>query len=56
MKRNLVQRINAVVEGCDLDDLLETECHLLYVVCTRARDRLMVSAVTPGSEFIAELG
>jgi hypothetical protein len=52
----LAERIDAVVEESDLDDVYETERHLLYVACTRARDRLLVSAVTPGSEFLADLG
>jgi hypothetical protein len=51
----LAERIDAVVEESDLDDVIETERHLLYVACTRARDRLMVSAVSPGSEFLLDL-
>ena len=47
-------RIDSVVEESDLDDVYETERHLLYVACTRARDRLLVSGVTPGSEFLAD--
>jgi hypothetical protein len=52
----LAERIDAVIEESDLDDVYETERHLLYVACTRARDRLMVSAVAPGSEFLQDLG
>jgi len=52
----LAERIDAVVEESDLDDVYETERHLLYVACTRARDRLLVSAVKPGSEFLQDLG
>ena len=48
------ERIDAVVEESDLDDVYETERHLLYVACTRARDLLLVSGVTPGSEFLAD--
>ena len=29
-----------------------TEEHLLYVACTRARDHLLVTGVTPVSEFV----
>jgi len=36
--------------------LHETERHLFYVACTRARDRLLVSGVSPTSEFIQDLG
>ena len=49
------ERIDAVVEESDLDDVYETERHLLYVACTRARDRLLISAVKPGSEFLADI-
>jgi superfamily I DNA/RNA helicase len=51
----LAERIDAIVEESDLDDVFETERHLLYVACTRARDRLLVSAVAPGSEFLGDL-
>jgi hypothetical protein len=27
----------------------------LYIACTRARDRLLVTGVKPGSEFLAEM-
>jgi mRNA-degrading endonuclease RelE of RelBE toxin-antitoxin system len=50
----LAERIDAVVEESDLDEVYETERHLLYVACTRARDRLLVSGVAPGSEFLAD--
>jgi superfamily I DNA/RNA helicase len=52
----LAERIDAVVEESDLDEVYETERHLLYVACTRARDRLLVSGVAPGSEFLADFG
>ncbi|HEY3798519.1 MAG TPA: 3'-5' exonuclease [Caulobacteraceae bacterium] len=51
----LAERIDAVVEESDLDDVYDTERHLLYVACTRARDRLLVSGVAPGSEFLQDL-
>ena len=50
------ERIDSVIEESDLDDVYETERHLLYVACTRARDRLLVSGVKPGSEFLADFG
>jgi hypothetical protein len=37
------------------EDVYETERHLLYVACTRARDRLMVTSVSPASEFLVDL-
>lgn len=49
-------RIDAVVNQADLDDVYETERHLLYVACTRARDRLLVTGLKPGSEFLGDLG
>ncbi len=49
-------RLEAVADETELDDVYETERHLLYVACTRARDRLMLSAVRPASEFLQDLG
>ena len=37
------------------DDVYATERHLFYVACTRARDRLLVSGLRPGSEFLGDL-
>ena len=51
----LQSRIESVADEVELDDVYETERHLLYVACTRARDRLMISGVSPGSEFLADL-
>jgi hypothetical protein len=51
----LKSRIEAVADETELDDVFETERQLFYVACTRARDRLMVSGVKPGSEFIGDL-
>ena len=51
----LAARIDAVVEESDLEEVYDTERHLLYVACTRARDLLQVSGVSPGSEFLADL-
>jgi UvrD-like helicase C-terminal domain/AAA domain len=49
-------RIESVADEVELDDVYETERQLLYVACTRARDRLSVSGVTPGSEYLSDLG
>jgi len=35
--------------------VFDSERHLLYVACTRARDQVAVTAVAPGSEFLADL-
>jgi hypothetical protein len=51
----LQERIEQVADDSDLEDVYQTERHLLYVACTRARDRLVVTGVTPGSEFLEDL-
>jgi superfamily I DNA/RNA helicase/mRNA-degrading endonuclease RelE of RelBE toxin-antitoxin system len=51
----LQQRIDAVADEADLQEVYDTERHLLYVACTRARDRLLVSGVEPVSEFLNDL-
>lgn len=51
----LQSRIEAVADEVELDDVYETERQLFYVACTRARDRLLVSGVAPGSEFVGDL-
>lgn len=51
----LQARIESVADEADLDDVYETERQLLYVACTRARDRLLVSGVAPASEFLSDL-
>tara|TARA_R110002095_G_scaffold127479_1_gene110546 strand:+ start:342 stop:2405 length:2064 start_codon:yes stop_codon:yes gene_type:complete len=51
----LQSRVEAVGDLADLDDVLDTERHLLYVACTRARDHLMVTGVHPGSEFLEDM-
>jgi superfamily I DNA/RNA helicase len=51
----LQSRIESVADEVDLDDVYDTERQLLYVACTRARDRLLVTGVQPGSEFLYDL-
>lgn len=51
----LQSRVETVTDQNDLDDVLNTERHLLYVACTRARDQLMLSSVDPASEFLEDL-
>jgi superfamily I DNA/RNA helicase len=51
----LQTRIEHVGDDGDLQEVYETERHLLYVACTRARDRLSISAVEPASEFLSDL-
>ena len=49
------RRIEEITDQADLEEVYNTERHLLYVACTRARDGLMVSGVDPESEFLADL-
>lgn len=51
----LQQRIEAVVDDADLEDVYNTERQLLYVACTRPREYLLVSGVVPASEFLDDL-
>lgn len=51
----LQERIETVTDSSDLDEVYNTERHLLYVACTRARDRLLVTGVDPASEFLDDL-
>lgn len=48
-------RIASIGDMAEMEAVYETERHLLYVACTRPRDRLMVSAIKPGSEFLEDL-
>lgn len=48
-------RLAAIGDVAELEAAYETERHLLYVACTRARDRLLVSGIAPGSEFLDDL-
>ena len=50
----LQARIEDVADASDLEEVYNTERHLLYVACTRARDFLLVSGVKPGSEFLGD--
>ena len=51
----LESRLAEIADEADLEDTYNTERHLLYVACTRARDHLLVTAVEPGSEFLGDL-
>jgi superfamily I DNA/RNA helicase len=51
----LQERIENVADDADLAEVYETERHLLYVACTRARDFLHVSGVDPASEFLDDM-
>jgi len=51
----LQARIEAVSDDADLEEVYNTERHLLYVACTRTRDHLLVTSVKPASEFLDDL-
>jgi len=51
----LQARIESITDNADLEEVYNTERHLLYVACTRARDRLFLSGVEPVSEFLMDL-
>lgn len=48
----LQERIETAADESELEEVYNTERHLLYVACTRARDYLIVSGVSPASEFL----
>ncbi|MBA3352747.1 MAG: DEAD/DEAH box helicase, partial [Blastocatellia bacterium] len=49
------ERIETVGDDADLQEVYDTERHLLYVACTRARDHLLVTGIEPVSEFLDDL-
>ena len=51
----LQERIETVGDDADLQEVYDTERHLLYVACTRARDHLLITGVEPASEFLEDL-
>ncbi len=51
----LQERIETVADDADLEEVYDTERHLLYVACTRARDHLVITSVAPASEFLEDL-
>jgi hypothetical protein len=51
----LQARIETVTDDADLKEVYDTERHLLYVACTRARDYLLVTSGGSPSEFLDDL-
>lgn len=49
------KRLLAARDEAQLDEVMNTERHLLYVAATRARDHLWMSGVEPVSEFLVDL-
>ena len=52
----LQERIDTESDEAELEEVYETERHHLYVASTRARDRLLITGMSPGSEFLDDLG
>jgi superfamily I DNA/RNA helicase len=51
----LQERIETASDESELEKVYDTERHLLYVACTRARDQVLVSGVEPASEFLEDM-
>lgn len=51
----LQERIESIGDDADLQEVYDTERHLLYVACTRARDQLLIIGKEPVSEFLDDL-
>ena len=49
------ERIKAITDDSDLEEVVATERHLLYVACTRARDHLLITSGDTCSEFVEDL-
>jgi hypothetical protein len=50
----LDERVADAADEAELDDIYETERRLLYVACTRAREHLLLTGVTPTSEYLSD--
>jgi mRNA-degrading endonuclease RelE of RelBE toxin-antitoxin system len=51
----LQERVESITDDLELREVYDTERHLLYVACTRARDQLLVTAAGDPSEFLDDL-
>ena len=51
----LQERVETATNAAGVQEVYDTERHLLYVACTRARDHLRVSGARPASEFLEDL-
>ena len=50
----LDERVADAADEAELDDIYETERRLLYVACTRAREHLLLTGVSPTSEYLVD--
>ena len=51
----LQERIESVSDNTDLEEVYNTERHLFYVACIRARDHLLLTCAGDSSEFLDDL-
>ncbi len=51
----LQARIESAADTTELEEVYNTERHLLYVACTRSRDHLLVTSAGSPSEFLDDL-
>lgn len=51
----LLERMETATDDAGMEEVYETERHLLYVACTRARDHLLVTSGDLPSEFLDDL-
>jgi hypothetical protein len=51
----LQERIEMIDDDSELEEVYNTERHLLYVACTRARDHLLITSGDKPSEFLDDL-
>lgn len=49
------ERLDLATDENELEEIYDTERHLLYVACTRARDHLLITGLKPGSVFLADM-
>lgn len=49
------ERMASVADDADLQEVYDTERHLLYVACTRTRGRLLVTSGDVSSEFLEDM-
>jgi len=47
--------VETACDDIELKEVHDTERHLLYVACTRARDHLLITSIAPGSKYLKDL-
>ena len=43
------------ISSLELEEVYNTERHLLYVAATRAREHLLITGINPMSEFVEDM-